>query len=716
MKNKFKKLILKMLCGVLVMSQCFLASSNVLATEKKDNIPIESNCSCVVGKLGTPITLDDIDSTWKQSEINRIAGNSVSNLDADTATIPLLVIVAGFKNMPYDENIDYAAKIFTNEESVTNYYLEQSEKQFTFISAAERSGFGIDDNTNVYDKTNDGIIHVNIDDDHTVYDIKNRSLSNQKISEMAGKIIKEASEYVDFAAYDINKDGMIQRKELAVELVYAGYNAAYVDFCEGTDYRVPMEKAIWPVSMDNINSDGTYNLEGAIFLSEYLVFDNKKSNSIIDTSIATTCHELGHFLGLDDYYDIEYYENESWGAYEVLEYSLMAQNSVSPQNEGLQFVEYTVGLDAFSKTILKWAKPELVTVSGNYLLCSNYSDYAYNVIKIPTERPNEYYLLENRSFLGRDKYLGLLERHKNSQGGIIAWHVDENMYNLYHDSNSGNVSSHHQGVMPVYGEQDDKDNWVTIGTKVTKDPFLAAFWEDEDLKEWPVYLTLYPSAFKYDMPKLSNYLKKNDIPANRKMSKSEFAVISEPADVMEVYVAPCEVAELEAPTYESEPVNVSGNLVKVSKHTALVGDTVVLNIDGIKNYSDLIVTGKAGYINGKNIFLTRKGSMNVFAYVDGKKKKVLTIKAELPKAKAAIRLKSGKTCRFKLSGTKKSVDKYFSGHPSILTIDSDGNMTAVSSGIAHVYAWINGHRYDSVVFVDVKTRKIIDYTQGKNKF
>lgn len=715
MKNSFKQSVLKLLCGALILSQCFTTSANVIAAEKKDNKSVEGYNSCVVGELGEPLALDEIDTNLQQSRKMGIAGKAVSDLDADTATIPLLVIVAGFKNMPYDKNIDYAAKIFTNDESVTNYYLEQSEKQFTFISAAESSGFGVSDNTNVYDAPNDGIIHVNIDEEHPGFDMKDKNTSHQKIKEMGGRIVKAASEYVDFAAFDSNKDGMLQRKELAVELVYPGYSAAYAESSEGASYSVPLAVSIWPVSMDDVEAEEAYDLEGAIFLSEYLTLDNEKSEPIIDESISTTCHELGHFLGLDDYYDIEYYDNESWSQYKVAEYSIMAQNSVSPQTEGSKVVEYTVSLDAFSKTILKWVKPTLVTVSGNYSLCSNYSDYAYNVIKIPTERANEYYLLENRSFLGRDKYLGLLERHKNSQGGIIAWHVDENMYNLYHMRNSGNVSSHHQVVMPVYGEQDDEDDWVTIGTKITMDPFWAAFWRDGELNEWPVNLTIYPSAFKYDVPKESNYLKKNDIPANRKISKSEFSVISEPADVMEVFVAPYETAELETPTYESVPVNVSGNLIKASKASALVGDTVVLNIDGVEDYSDVLVTGKAGYVNGKNIVLTKKGSMNIFVYVDGKKKKVLTIKAELPKAKDAIKLKSGKTSKFKLSGTKQPVDNYFSANPAVLTIDTNGNMTAVSPGIAHVYAWINGHRYDSVVFVDVKSQKIISYIQGKNK-
>jgi hypothetical protein len=89
--------------------------------------------------------------------------------------------------------------------------------------------------------------------------------------------------------------------------------------------------------------------------------------------------------------------------------------------------------DAWCKVKLNYCVPAVAS-SGNYTITSFYSG-AYNIIKIPTSKTNEYFLLENRQFNGYDK---ALQNGGVKTGGIAVWHIDENI--------SGNENESHKKV------------------------------------------------------------------------------------------------------------------------------------------------------------------------------------------------------------------------------------------------------------------------------
>ncbi len=108
-------------------------------------------------ELNEVVTLDELQS------------DGISTYDAEgngQKTIPLLTIVVGFQDFDYLTDLDWGNRITQGEYSVSSYYNKVSEGKFTFSPATEESAFGIGDNNNTGDKSNDGVVHVRLNKDH----------------------------------------------------------------------------------------------------------------------------------------------------------------------------------------------------------------------------------------------------------------------------------------------------------------------------------------------------------------------------------------------------------------------------------------------------------------------------------------------------------------------------------------------------------------------
>lgn len=99
-------------------------------------------------------------------------------------------------------------------------------------------------------------------------------------------------------------------------------------------------------------------------------------------------------------------------------------------------------MDPWSCIKLKGITPQVVTASGQYDLRSVETE-DYNVIRINTDNPNEYFLLENRRINGRD---ASLKTSVSQSGGVLIYHIDEDVIDAHYYTNTVNADENKKGV------------------------------------------------------------------------------------------------------------------------------------------------------------------------------------------------------------------------------------------------------------------------------
>ncbi|WP_226085711.1 M6 family metalloprotease domain-containing protein [Mesobacillus sp. S13] len=140
-------------------------------------------------------------------------------------------------------------------------------------------------------------------------------------------------------------------------------------------------------------------------------------------------HEFGHALGLPDFYDTVY-SSEGVG-----NYSMMAGGSwMRYPNKSAYSGNSPTHFDPFSKIFLGWAEPIEVTPESGVqeitLPAANAADADNGIVKmeVPGSNGTEYFLFENMQQEGFNK--GMVRQGEDAHG-LVAWHVDENVINIY---------------------------------------------------------------------------------------------------------------------------------------------------------------------------------------------------------------------------------------------------------------------------------------------
>lgn len=302
----------------------------------------------------------------------------------------VLVILTQFS----DVKLTYSAKqwydtIFNpNTKSLNNFYRQSSFDKLNFLPAQEGEG-----------TVNDGIITVSLNYRHPNYggDLYGIDYDLQQA-------LISANNYVNFKAYDKNGDGKLVTDELHLIFVFAGQEASAV-------YRTPYvyEPSIWAHKSNMMNS---LNLDGINFYGgDYLAIGEKHEDH--KATMGVICHEVGHSLGLPDLYDTDY---SSSG---VGEHSLMASGSwgaIANEYAG----QTPTDLDPWSKVYLGFIAPEVIDYDNNATVNSMASG-RYNIYKVITRNPKEYFLIENRQHSGYDEAL----KYFGFNSGIAIWHINE---------------------------------------------------------------------------------------------------------------------------------------------------------------------------------------------------------------------------------------------------------------------------------------------------
>lgn len=239
--------------------------------------------------------------------------------------------------------------------------------------------------------------------------------------------IDAAASYVNFAALDADKDGILERNEAVVYFIVAGYEQAVSGYTP----------SIWAHATSY--SSGSFSAGGVNFQNYAL------SGELYDTGVQGTmgviAHEMGHQIcGLPDLYDTTY-TNAGMG-----DFSLMAGGSWGAdigEHQGAT----PVALDAWSREYLGWLTPVAPSVTGALSLGTSLSSNAAAIKLIDaTKSTSEYFLAENRYPTGWDRgllsYLG-----GNWSGGLLVTHIDITVGTQGSNDINKYVAGAHQGVM-----------------------------------------------------------------------------------------------------------------------------------------------------------------------------------------------------------------------------------------------------------------------------
>lgn len=263
---------------------------------------------------------------------------------------------------------------------------------------------------------------VALPNDMAYYGANNTSGDDVRAHEMIIDACNLLDDEIDFSVYDRDSDGFIDN----VFVFYAGYG-------ENLGGKAP-DECVWPHSWDISEATTTVYMYDGVRLDHYACTNEIDLNDMMD-GIGTFCHEFSHVLGLPDLYATNY----SF-AYTPGEWSVM---DAGPYNNNSRTPPY---YSAYERYALGWLEPKEIGRPDDIRL----ADISQNeACIIPTERMNEYFMLENRQQNGWDKYI--------PGHGMLIWHIDYN--EAVWRTNTVNNKKSHQ-----YVDIEEADGMQTEGT------------------------------------------------------------------------------------------------------------------------------------------------------------------------------------------------------------------------------------------------------------
>lgn len=327
----------------------------------------------------------------------------------------------------HSEESYWAKTLFGDDgNTMKNYFKLMSNDKFYFTPAQETSG-----------EENNGIVYVTLNEKHPGNfsgSTNPTNIGNTRIS-----ALKAADQYVDFKSFDKDGSGGLSWRELSVVYIIAGRSTKFGMADDGiSTWRMGSYKSngsSWYATLDGVRvmngGDG----------ANYAVVGEMQSsgNPLTFGSIA---HELGHVLGANDLYT---YSGYTWcgGPGDL---ALQGGGSGIGKSKGVKSGIAPAAIDPY---YLTWYGFYGVTVAqdGEYTLYSRESDKGeYNIIRVNTKNPQEYYLIENRYTVDPATFDGIDEAAR----GIQIWHVDESIMDSQTLPNCWKGSPHAPGLTPLY--------------------------------------------------------------------------------------------------------------------------------------------------------------------------------------------------------------------------------------------------------------------------
>lgn len=367
----------------------------------------------------------------------------------------------------HSEESYWANSLFGDEgNTMKNYFKKMSKDNFWWEPVEE-----------TYGEENNGVVYVTLEMQHP------GAISGQPASIGAARIpaLQAAAEYVDFAKYDTDGNGGLSWEELTVVYICGG-RSTKIDYSP-TGYN------IWGVhSFQSPGTDWYASINGVRVMARQ---DEAKYCAVGEMSydgkpigFGTIAHELGHVLGANDLYTRG--TNAVWcgGPGDI---ALQGGGSALGKLKGVRDGEAPAAIDPYYLLQYGFEKAE-VAQDGTYTLYSRESDKGeYNIIKISTANPKEYYLIENRYTKDASSYDAIPGAAK----GIQIWHVDESIMNSFTVPNCyTNGSPHAPGLTPLYPNGDTGGkNYDTWSSKEGKNLFDSHGFKFVGSDTWYTLLT-----------------------------------------------------------------------------------------------------------------------------------------------------------------------------------------------------------------------------------
>lgn len=323
---------------------------------------------------------------------SQLKSTAASSYFPASGTRKLLVILTNFA----DRTTSYTQSDFNNlmntnlyngDGSFRDYYREVSGGKLEVISTVTQ--------------------WVQLDNSHDYYDAN--------IGEMVISAIQKAADQGQiFDEFDNDNDGIVE----SVMIVHQGGGQ------ESSTVTTDIWSHYYKLSSKGI-SEATRTIGGKIF-DQYVIAPEKNGSGTSITPIGVICHEFGHALGMNDYYDTDDTSGLPTGTctWDIMANGLWNVNGHLPAHP-----------NPYEKIKLGWVNQVTLSTAGEYTL--NPILTGQKAYRINSPVSTEYFLLENR--VNQNFDYGI-------QGeGMLIYHIDENIISTYQTSNKINAGTP-QGV------------------------------------------------------------------------------------------------------------------------------------------------------------------------------------------------------------------------------------------------------------------------------
>ena len=337
--------------------------------------------------------------TERQAQVRRLTTDEVRNTEVvrlqdsytQTEERPLLVLLMGYPQSMYEYDEEYEKAwsdyIFgTGTTSGNDNFQEISGGKFKFTPVL------LGDNTT-------GVYTFHMDKDYSYDQGVHPEYSyfefNYDMALCISKLKEQGLDIGAFAVDDINNANYVDKLFEYAELGPTGVPKEY--------YKKAALMCVFPEQvMEKVDLTPISDSFDKFCLYAYI---NETS------SFGTICHELGHLMGAFDVYKYGDYYND-----------LMARGA------DISEAEYSVThIDPYYKLLYGWCDADLLESDGAYQLYAP-STGEYRPLLIPTEDPNQYFLVEYRTPTGFDSELNKLGsggRKMDGGLGVTIWRVDQ---------------------------------------------------------------------------------------------------------------------------------------------------------------------------------------------------------------------------------------------------------------------------------------------------